>query len=65
MILSNQKLRIMRSKYELYRKVYPTVEIEDLFTRLNTNVYETNDQELRNLIHGDMQKLANRISKKV
>ena len=39
-------------------------EIEDLFTRLNTNVYETNDQELRNLIHGDMQKLANELTKK-
>ena len=26
-------------------------EIDDLFQRLNTNVYETNRQELRNLIH--------------
>ncbi len=38
-------------------------DIEDLFHRLNTNVYETNPQELRNLIHGDMQRLANELTK--
>ena len=40
-----------------------TKEIEQLFHRLNTNVYETNAQELRNLIHGDMQKLAQDLGK--
>lgn len=38
-------------------------EIEELFKRLNTNVSAANAQELRNLIHGDMQALATSIAK--
>ena len=40
-------------------------EIEDLFHRLNTNVAPVNPQELRNLIHGDMQKLAQDVGKEI
>ena len=39
-------------------------QIEDLFHRLNTNVFENNPQELRNAItHGDLKSLANELTK--